>query len=181
MVKIKNLEEKQLLVARHFIIEKENGKEFRDKDIFQLWTKYFPADFWLNRKKYGKQKFIYQDDTPTNRHLTLPDKKGIPKYVIDRYNTIWENWCCVAVNNLIEKYTLPECNRALTKLRKKHQNIILRRCYEMAGYGEICNWPISRLSIYGVYVHEESYTGNYEKCLNYIRNLKQKRLAKGEI
>ena len=52
MLKIENLEEKQLLVAGYFINKKEKGIEIQDKDIFQQWTKYFPDDFHLRKKKY---------------------------------------------------------------------------------------------------------------------------------
>ena len=36
MIKISNLEEKQLLIARHFIDLKEKGNDFQDKDIFDF-------------------------------------------------------------------------------------------------------------------------------------------------
>ena len=50
MIKINNLEEKQLLIARHFIDLKEKGNDFQDKDIFEFWCKYFPGDFKLKKK-----------------------------------------------------------------------------------------------------------------------------------
>ena len=55
MIKISNLEEKQLLIARYFIDLKEKGQDYQDKDILELWNKYFPGDFKLSKKKYRYQ------------------------------------------------------------------------------------------------------------------------------
>ncbi|MDY5027148.1 MAG: hypothetical protein SPF19_11635 [Oliverpabstia sp.] len=173
MIKISNLEEKQLLIARYFIDLKEKGQDYQDKDILELWNKYFPGDFKLSKKKYRYQSFIYKEGSACGC-LTLPDTKYIPKYLIAIYNKLWDN-CCTFVNNYIATHILRECDKELTKLRKYHQNIIKRRCSGIHFYGSINNWHINRLCTYCVYAYGESYTGNYEKCLKFIEQKKYER------
>ena len=175
MIKISNLEEKQLLIARHFIDLKEKGNDFQDKDIFDFWCKYFPGDFKLKNKKYRYQSFIYVEGSACGC-LTLPDRKYIPKYLIQIYNKLWDN-CYPFVNEYIATHTLRECDKDLTKLRKKHQNIIKRRCSGISCYGSINHWRVSGLSTYSIhsYRSSESYSGNYENCLKYIEQKKYER------
>lgn len=175
MIKINNLEEKQLLIARHFIDLKEKGQDFDNKDILELWNKYFPGDFKLTKKKYRYQSFIYKEGSACGC-LTVPDTKYIPKYLIAIYNKLWDN-CFPFVNDYIATHTLRECDKELTQLRKKHQKIIMMRCSGINCYGTINHWRISGLSTYSIYSYRsrESYSGNYENCLKYIEQKKNER------
>lgn len=43
--KIKDIKEKRLVIARYFIRRGDNGKKFGERDMFCMWSNYFPDDF----------------------------------------------------------------------------------------------------------------------------------------
>lgn len=176
MLKIENLEEKQLLVAGYFINKKEKGIGIQDKDIFQQWTKYFPDDFHLRKKKYRYQRFIYGEEKEYGC-LTLPDTKYIRKYVIANYNKLWKS-CSIAVENYIEKYTKDDWDKEITKLRKKHERHLKLKSTALGGYAEINHWRTDRLSTYHIWLDGGEFIGNYKICLDCLEQVKRERRYK---
>ena len=55
MLKIDNLKEKELIVARYFIRNRKmKSEDFSDKDIFDIWMYKFPNDFKLRKKNFNQ-------------------------------------------------------------------------------------------------------------------------------
>lgn len=174
MLKIDNLEEKELIVARYFIRNRKmKSEDFSDKDIFDIWMYKFPNDFKLRKKNFNQQKFVYVEDE-SGGHLILPNKKGIRKPVIERYNKVW-NDCCISVKNLVDKYTIEDCDRNLTKLRKDHEFHLKLKSTLLSCYCRIVSFPTDKLSKYYIESDDEEVEYHYEQSVEYLEQLKQDR------
>lgn len=176
LLKIRNIEEKQLLVAGYFIRQRDKGITFQEKDFFEQWNKYFPNDFHLWGKKYRNQRFIYGEETEYGC-LTLPDKRYIRKYVIDNYNRLWEP-CCKAIKDYIERFTRDDWEREITILRKKHERQLKMIVAYLGGDVQINHWRIERLSTYHIWLDEGEFIGNFKLCINYLEKVKRERRYK---
>lgn len=175
LLKIYNVEEKQLLVAGYFIEKKKKGVQFQDKDIFKVWSRYFVGDFSLKKKKYKYQKFIYSDESEYG-HLTLEDTRYVPKYVIKNHNRLW-NDSCMVIHNYLENMTTDDWEKEITTLRKKHERHLKLKCAALGGCVRIQNWYKDQLSTYRVEVwtEEKEFVGNYQRCLEYLEQIKYER------
>lgn len=54
MIIIDDYKEKRLIIARYFILKKNTGESFTEKDVFCIWKNYFPKDYSISKHRTFK-------------------------------------------------------------------------------------------------------------------------------
>jgi hypothetical protein len=166
MVKIKNLEEKRLIVARYFILQKNKQKEFTEHDVYYMWNNYFPSDF--RTSKNHKFKLHIKDG---KSHLTFA-YNDISKEQLAEYTQIWHNiyyWFGLYVEN----HTLEVCDKDIAKIRRKHENYLKCQAKSIWHGAKMVRATVHKPASYTYFKKGFSRCGDYEQVLEWIEEIKE--------
>lgn len=165
--KIKDMKEKGLIIARYFIRRGDDGKKFGERDMFCMWSNYFPDDFRVGRGqrlKLQKRKGYLT--------LALPNCKSVPEGVIKAYANLWcrnKSW----VFKYVHAHTLEECDKDIDKLRREQERALKSACKQI-GYGaKLCQRPKSRLAEYHIFTKEVCMGGSFSSVMEYAKGDKR--------
>ena len=160
--KIKDIKEKRLVIARYFIRRGDNGKKFGERDMFCMWSNYFPDDF-----RAGKGQRLKLQKRKGHLTLALPNCKSVPEGVVKTYANLWcrnKSW----VFKYAHAHTLDECDRDIDKLRREQEGALKSACKQV-GYGaKLCQRPKSKLAEYHIFTKRLCMDGSFSDVMEYV-------------
>lgn len=165
-----DLFEKRFIIARYFINQKNNGKEFQEKDIYYMWNNYFPSDFRISNKR----KLKLQGGKFYSKLVLLENAANIEQSLIDNYNNKWKKIYCW-IREYVKSHTLEECDAELSKLRKEQRKELIRVYKPLKFYVRNTTAKASdpKVATYHIFHGNKSRSGGYASLMEYAETLRE--------
>lgn len=144
LTEIRDMHEKQMVIARQIIKRKNRGEDYREDDVPHLWGNYFPGDIKM---------------------------KDVKKDVLESCSGLWQE-CFSWINNYVKGHTLDECDKDLDRLRHQQERTLKNACKHTRYKAKMFRQDKNRLAGYCVLRKGGCKSGSFEGVMWYIKQVK---------
>ena len=165
-----DLIEKRLIIARYFINQKNNDKEFCEKDIYYMWNNYFPSDFRISKNRKLKLK----EGKHYSQLVLLEHSANIDENLIKNYSNKWQkNYCWIL--KYVKNHSLKECDTEILNHRKEQYKELIRTFKPLKYYVKNTSAKPSdcRVATYNIFKGNTNRSGSFDSLMKYADGIKE--------